>query len=69
MAEKGKQREWSVVGHAQLLPNGYIMKWDEGMLKQCYSVGKYYHKWIDHPKLRRVRMFDSDFIEAASFRA
>merc|ERR1712129_125337 len=24
-------------------------------------------EWIDHPKLRRVRMFDSDLIEAASF--
>merc|ERR1712228_517196 len=60
-------REWSVVDHKQLLPNKYIMKWDEGMLKQCYSVGDLYHAWIDHPKLRRVRMFDSDYFEAASF--
>merc|ERR1719153_352140 len=64
---KRAEREWSVVGHEQLLPNQYVMKWDEGMLKQCFSVGQLYHEWIDHPKMRRVRMFDSDFIEAASF--
>lgn len=62
-----KRREWSVVNHKQLLPNGYVMKWDEGMLKQCESVGECYHEWIDHPKLRRVRMFDSDLVEAGSF--
>merc|ERR1719245_2923852 len=60
-------REWSVVDNLQLLPNKYIMKWNEGMLKQCYNVGDLYHEWIDHPKMRRVRMFDSDYIEAASF--
>jgi len=61
------QREWSVVEHLQMLPNKYVMRWNEGMLKQCHSVGAHYHDWIDHPKLRRVRMFDSDYIEAASF--
>jgi len=62
-----REREWSVVGHEQLLPNQYVMRWDEGMLKQCAAVGQLYHDWIDHPKMRRVRMFDSDYIEAASF--
>eukprot|EP00483_Globobulimina_turgida_P004335 UN04344 len=64
---KGDIREWSVVDHKQVIPNKYVMKWDEGMLKQCYHVGEYYLEWVDHPKLRRVRMFDSDYIEAASF--
>mmetsp|Transcript_45594 Transcript_45594/g.75792 ORF Transcript_45594/g.75792 Transcript_45594/m.75792 type:complete len:280 (+) Transcript_45594:222-1061(+) len=61
------RRPWTVVDHQQLLPNGYVMKWNEGMLKQCYAVGALYHKWIDHPKMRRVRMFDNDIIEAGSF--
>ena len=60
-------KEWSVVNNLQLLPNKYVMKWNEGMIKQCFNVGKLYHEWIDHPKLRRVRMFDSDYIESASF--
>jgi len=64
---KKASREWSVVDNLQLLPNKYVMKWNEGMLKQCFDVGHLYHEWIDHPKLRRVRMFDSDYIEAASF--
>lgn len=66
--KKGEVREWAVTtDHKQLIPNKYIMKWDEGMLKQCASVGAYYEEWVDHPKLRRVRMFDSDYIESASF--
>jgi len=65
--EEQQPRKWSVVNNKQLLPNKYVMKWDEGMLKQCYYVGDLYHEWIDHPKLRRVRMFDSDLLEAASF--
>eukprot|EP01084_Bolivina_argentea_P293123 504106_1 len=60
------QRKWSVVGGQQPMPNEYIMNWNEGMLKQLYFAGKCYHEWIDHPKLRRVRMFDSTFLEACS---
>merc|ERR1719222_563132 len=61
------KKELRVLENLQLLPNKYVMKWNEGMLKQCYNVGDLYHEWIDHPKLRRVRMFDSDYIESASF--
>jgi len=60
-------REWAVVDNLQILPNKYVMNWNEGMLKQCFHVGELYHEWIEHAKLRRVRMFDSDYIESASF--
>eukprot|EP01083_Nonionella_stella_P269271 910936_1 len=65
--KKDSPRPWSVVNNQQLIPNKYVMKWNEGMLKQCYHVGEYYREWVDHAKLRPVRMFDSDYIEAASF--
>eukprot|EP01083_Nonionella_stella_P193775 715260_1 len=65
--ETKEQLKWRVVGNEQAIPNNYLMKWNEGMLKQCEAVVKHYFEWIDHPKLSRVRMFDSDYIEAASF--
>ena len=47
----------------QLLPNGNTLDWHSGLLYQMPKVGSCYLSWINHSTSRRVRMFDSNFLE------
>ena len=50
----------------QLLPNGNTLFWHRGLLAQIPKVGSCYLDWTNHSTSRRVRMFDSDFLEGCS---
>jgi 4-hydroxysphinganine ceramide fatty acyl 2-hydroxylase len=51
----------------QRLPDGGVIDWKHGLLAQIGAVGEDYWEWIEHPKLGRCRLFDSDFLESLTF--
>ncbi|ETO31482.1 fatty acid 2-hydroxylase [Reticulomyxa filosa] len=63
-----KQRAF-IVDHnkKQSLPNGNIIDWKKGLFNQIALVGECYDEWIEHPKLGRCRLFDSNIRESFSF--
>jgi len=39
------------------------LDWDQGLVKQVHKLGPNYLKWVHSPVNRKLRLFDSDFIE------
>ncbi|XP_065676369.1 fatty acid 2-hydroxylase isoform X2 [Hydra vulgaris] len=43
--------------------NEDLVNWERGMVFQAHKFGKNYFKWVHSPVVKKLRLFDSDFIE------
>lgn len=61
----------AVKKEAHLIPeefsmDGYmenLVDWNKGMVFQVHKLGEHYMKWVNSPVDRKLKLFDSDFIE------